>query len=192
MGGRQDHVRGRPGARLGAREGHWVARGLQRAGEARGQGGGRGRGRPSLERGARSRRHQALQGVSRSRQLPLAGQGRRPIRREGGLSTHGGSCTGHLGKIEAVDPLLAPVSPALVDVQEERVRDGHHRRVLRLRLGGICPYSAIRVGRRHRRRISDKAFELDAGDGGPLEWRGGVSGLGKGSLRGNRHPGVGP
>ena len=47
-------------------------------------------------------------------------------------------------------------------------------------------------GRRHRRRIGNKALELDAGDGGPLEWRGGVSGLGKGRLRGNRHPGICP
>ena len=36
-------------------------------------------------------------GVGRSRQLPLAGQSRRPIRRKGGLSTHGGSFTGRLG-----------------------------------------------------------------------------------------------
>ena len=48
----------------------------------------------------------------------------------------------------------------------------------RLRLVGMCPYSAIHVrGRRHRREVGDKALELDAGDGGPLEWRGGVSGL---------------
>ena len=40
-----------------------------------------------------------------------------------------------------------------------------------------------RPGRRHRRRIGDKALELDAGDGDPLEWRGGVSDLGKGRLR---------
>ena len=112
---------------------------------------------------------------------------------EGGLSTHGSSYTGCLGKIETVCSLLAPVSPALVDVQEGRVRDGHHRRVLRLRLGGMCPYSAIHVrGRRHHRRIGDKTLELDAGDRGPLKWRGGISGLGKGRLRGNRHPGVGP
>ena len=77
------------------------------------------------------------------------------------------------GEIETVGSLLAPVSPALVDVHEGRVRDGHHRCVLRLRLGGMCPYSAIHVrGRRHRRRIGDEALELDAGDGGPLEWRG--------------------
>ena len=52
---------------------------------------------------------------------------------------------GRLGKIETFGSLLAPVSPALVDVQEGRVRDGHHRRVRRLRLGGMCPYSAIHV-----------------------------------------------
>ena len=68
-----------------------------------------------------------------------------------------------------------------------------HRRVLRLRLGGMCPYSGIHVRRRrHHRRIGDKTLEPDAGNGGPLEWRGGVSGLGEGRLRGNRHPGVGP
>ena len=43
----------------------------------------------------------------------------------------------------------------------------------------MCPCSAIHVrGRRHRQGIVDKALELDAGDGGPLEWRGGVSFLG--------------
>ena len=95
-----------------------------------------------------------------------------------------------MGKIEAVGSLLAPVSPDLDDVQEGRVRHGHCRCVLRLRLGGMCPYSAIHVRvRRHRRVIGDKALEHDAGDGGPLEWEG-VSGLGKGRLRGNRHPGV--
>ena len=66
--------------------------------------------------------------------------------------------------------------------------------LLSLRLGGMCPYSAIHVrlrGRPHRRGIGDKASELDAGRW-PSRVERRVCDFGEGCLRGNRHPGVGP
>ena len=83
------------------------------------------------------------------------------------------------GKLMRLVRCLLQFPRLLRTYQEGRVRHGHCRCVLRLRLGGMCPYSAIHVWwRRHRREIGNKALELDAGDGGPLEWGGGVSGLG--------------
>ena len=151
-------------------------------------------GNPPLERGARSRRRQTLLGVGRSRQLLLAGQGptsNTPRRRL--VDTLAAPTRAAWGKLKRLVRYLLQFPRLSWTFKRDECETGHHRRVLRLRLGGMCPYSAIHVrGRRHHRRIGDKTLELDAGDGGPLEWRGGVSGLGKGRLRGNRHPGVGP